>query len=69
MTMLAITTMLIMMTIMTKNNNYKPSELEDSLHKSPTIMVGETNIRKLGENRVILKPSWALVRTKKITIL
>ena len=39
------------------------AKLDDGLAKSPTVMVGETkNKQKMGENRGILKPSWAFVK-------
>ena len=43
------------------------AKLDSGLGKSPTVMVGEAknNNKKLGKNRGILKPSWALVETKR----
>ena len=42
-----------------KNIHYL-AKLGDGLDESPTVMVGEKR-----ENRVILKPSWAFVETKR----
>ena len=41
------------------------AKLDSGLDESPTVMVGETNKKrkKLGENKGILKPSWAFVET------
>ena len=41
-------------------------KLDDGLDESTTVMVGETNNRKLGKNRGILKPSWYLKSTMQI---
>jgi hypothetical protein len=43
---------------------------DDGLAESPTVMVVETRnknkITKMGENRGVLKPSWAFIETKVI---
>ena len=47
-------------------NNMNISKLDDALAKRPTVMVGETKqTKKMGENRGILKLSWACVETKR----
>ena len=38
------------------------SKLGDGIDESPFVMVGDKQ-KKLGENRGILKPSWAFVKT------
>ena len=44
-------------------NNLNLAKLGDGHDESPAVMVGDYN-KKLGENRSILKPSWAFVETK-----
>ena len=39
------------------------AKLDDGLDESLTVMVVETKSKKLGNNRGILKPSWAFVET------
>ena len=48
------------------NNTIHLAKLADGLDESPTVMVVETNNRKLGKNRGILKPSWYLKSTMQI---
>ena len=49
------------------------AKIDDGLAESPTVMVGETNNKtkttKIGENRCILKPSWAFIETNSLFLV